>query len=139
MSDWQSPDLDDAKLARLHEIEAELIELLPASIAPRMTKEDIANLTQDQASRIRIAVRRQLLFQLLYQEYHWHEMDDCGDYLTAATDNWASLFDNLWSNDFQNEIEETQKFLLDHEAYPLGGSDGEIRYDILPEGWDEVA
>jgi hypothetical protein len=136
-SNWNSPDLDEAKIARLHEIEAELIDLLPVTVAPRITKEEVANLTQDQAARIRIATRRMLMFQLLYQEYHWHEMDDCGDYLTAATDNWANLYGALFMNDFQDEISETQKFLLDYDAYPIGGCDGEIRQDILPDGWED--
>lgn len=132
---WSAPDLDDDKLDRVKEIAKELGELFPAPTA--LTKEDVANLTEAQAEMVRIHTRRALLHQLLFQEFHMHEMDDCGDYLTAATDNWAALFNNLWSNDFQDEVEETKKFLTDFDAYPEGGSDGEVRYDLIPWHFDE--
>jgi len=129
---WQSPDLNEAQINRLQGIYKELSEIFPDPIKVDNTN----NMTPEQAALVRIAVRRNLLMTLLSQEYHWHEVDDCGDYLTAATDNWSALYSNLWNDDFQDEIGETRKFLTDFDAYPIGGSDGEIRHDILPEGWE---
>jgi hypothetical protein len=133
---WVAPDLTEEQQHRVDQLLNELEELLPQPV--QLTVEDIRNLTEEQAQAVRIATRRMLVFQLLHQERHWHELDDCGDYLTAATENWAALYGNLWSNDFQNEVEETKAFLTDSEKYPEGGCDGEIRYSLLPVGEEEI-
>lgn len=132
---WEAPNLNDDGVATIRRIEEELTELW--GDPKKLTAEEIDNLTEEQAVEVRIATRRMLVFQLLLQEYHMHELDDCGDYLMAATENWFSLFNNLWSNDFQNEVEETKKFLTDLEAYPAGGCDGEIRYALI-ENFDGI-
>jgi hypothetical protein len=126
---WQAPDLNDEGLRTIQRIQNELGELWKAP--KKLTAEEIQNLTPEQAMAVRIHVRRVLVFQLLFQEYHMHEMDDCGDYLSAATDNWYCLFTNLWNNDFQDEVEETKRFLKDLNRYPVGGCDGEARIDLV--------
>ena len=126
----EPPDLTNAQIQRIREIYAELREILPAPI-PFKDEEEIKGMSENRAHQVLRDVRRMLLLQLLSQEHHEHEVDDCGDYLIAATDNWSDLFTAIWTNDFQNLIPEIQKFLLDPEAYPWGGCDGEVRHDLL--------
>jgi len=120
----------------LHAITKRLGELLPAPIT--LTMEEIENLTDEQAYDVYRAARRTCLMQLLHQETHEHDMDDCGDYLAAASENWARLFDNLWSNDFQNLAEYVREFLKESPV-EWGGSDGEVRFEILPEAYIDAA
>jgi len=129
---WSAPDLNDEGKAVIDRV---LKDLDGVWAAPRRynTRAEIDSMTNDDAAMIRIATRRLCVTMLLHQELHMHEMDDCGDYLTAATENWATLFDRLWSDDFQDELEITKKFLLDFNEFPLGGCDGEIRHDLLSE------
>ena len=129
-TDWEAPDLTDAQLLRIKGIIEELEEIFP-SPTPFKDEAEIANMTEARAYDVLRATRRLLLHQLLLQEIHEHMVDDCGDYLIAATENWNDLLIQIWQNDFGNLIPETQKFLTDVEAYPLGGSDGEIRHDLL--------
>jgi hypothetical protein len=129
---WTAPDLDEAQLNRIKEIITELEGIWNQPVR-FTTRAEIDSLTQEQAELVRIATRRMLVMQLLHQELHMHELDDCGDYLTAATENWAALFGMLWSDDFQDELPITKKFLLDFNEFPQGGSDGEVRYDLLSE------
>jgi len=138
MSDtlWQSPDLDESKVARLNKLMQELGALLPTNTIHFHDEDAVIAMDEMDALKVRIAVRRMLMFHLLQQEVHLHELDDCGDYLTAATDNWATLYTNLFNNDFQNVLEETQRFLTDFDAYPIGGCDGDVRHDLLPDGWE---
>lgn len=97
--------------------------------------ESVENLTEDQAHQVIRAARRMLLEHLLSQELHEHMLDDCGDYLAAATDGWGWLYGVYFNNDGESAtvIEEVKKFLKVDETYPLGGSDGEIRNDLLTE------
>jgi hypothetical protein len=133
---WVAPDLTEDQLKRVDELISELEDIFPEPV--QLAVEDIRDLTEEQAQMVRLATRRMLVLQLLHQERHWHEMDDCGDYLVAATENWAALYGNLWTDDFQDEVEETKKFLVDSKKYPEGGCDGEIRYSLLPVGEDEI-
>jgi hypothetical protein len=130
---WEAHDLTPEKIQRLQEIHKELEEIFTAPETFE-SMEEIWSLTPKRAEEVRIATRRLLLLTLLTQEYHMHELDDCGDYLIAATENWYLLFNNLWVNDFQNEVSETQEFLTNFEKYPWGGCDGEIRYELFGEG-----
>jgi hypothetical protein len=97
------------------------------------TKEEIENLTDDQAMEVMRYVRRMLLDQLLFQEYHEHMLDDCGDYLTAASDNWTWLHDAYFNNDGEGFTDFVINWLTNEKDYPLGGSDGEARFDLLSE------
>jgi hypothetical protein len=129
---WVAPDLNDKGQAVVQNV---LKELDGVWATPRRynTRAEIDAITSDDAAIIRIAVRRMCVMQLLHQELHMHEMDDCGDDLVAATENWAALYGRLFTDDFQNEIEVTKQFLLDFNEFPLGGCDGEIRYALLSE------
>ena len=117
-------------------IEGMLAEVLPSPIVFSSRKE-IEELTWEQAMEVIRAARRMLLTQLLYQEYHEHMGDDCGDYLQAACENWHYL----WTTYFDNDGDETivvntiKDWLLnpDDPIYGLGGCDGEIRYNLLTE------
>jgi hypothetical protein len=129
---WSAPDLNDEGKAVIDRVIKDL-DGVWASPRRYNTRAEIDAMTSDDAAIIRIAVRRMLAMHLLHQELHMHEMDDCGDYLTAATDNWATLYSRLWSDDFQNEIEVTQQFLTDFNEFPLMGSDGDVRYDLLSD------
>jgi hypothetical protein len=122
--------------------ESELARVFPEP--PKLNPSDIANLTPEQAQHVYRATRRALLFQLLYQEYHEHVLDDCGDYLVAALDNFHRLHMELFNNDFANAVETVQHFLndfcagVDDEdlAYPIQASDGDVRFSILPDPYD---
>lgn len=99
--------------------------------------EDIPNLTEEQAMGVFRATRRMCALHLISQETHEHNLDDCGDYLTAATVNWATLQQALWADDFQDLIPEVKLFLQDFvddrddAKYPREACDGDVRYDIL--------
>ncbi len=119
---------------RIKPIEQGLMEMLPD---PPMfhTRDQIDNLTYEKALEVIRAARRMLLMTLLTQEHHEHMLDDCGDDLAAATDNWATLHRAYFANDgdpdhVRNDV---QKWLLDADNQGLGGSDGEIRFVILSE------
>jgi hypothetical protein len=129
---WSAPDLDEKGAATIDRVLKDLNGVWKD--VPRFTSQaEIDAIDIEAAGRIRIAVRRMCVMQLLHQELHMHEMDDCGDYLVAATDNWATLFSRLWNDDFQNEIEVTKQFLTDFNEFPLMGCDGEIRHDLLSD------
>lgn len=108
------------------------------------SREEVEALTFDQAMNVLASARECLIEQLISQRTHAHLLDDCGDYLTAATDNWAKLYGAYFNNDGDEIffVREVKKFLLtfpnDHNNdpdgfdYPYGGSDGEIRFTLVP-------
>ena len=137
-------DRESPEASTITTAESELARVFPDP--PRLSPDDIANLTPEQAQLIYRATRRALLFQLLAQETHEHVLDDCGDYLVAALDNFHKLHMQLWGNDFVNAVETVQHFLNDFCAgvdgeeleYPIQASDGDIRFSILPDPFDSV-
>lgn len=123
---------DDARRDDLLRAEKALLRLLPDP--PHFTTRDqIMAMTDDEAMRVMRAARRMLMTQLLYQEYHEHMLDDCGDYLAAATENWANLHAAYFDNDGAGFTTFVQTWLLDADNFPLGGSDGEVRFSLLDE------
>jgi hypothetical protein len=103
--------------------------------------DEIRNMTDEQADDVLRFVRRELLNQLMFQEYHEHMLDDCGDYLTAATDGWNYLHDAYFTNDGTDFTSYVQAYLLarhDDDQYPWGGCDGEARYALLSEELTEA-
>lgn len=52
---------------------------------------DVMTMTEDQAMLVLRSARRYLLHDLLHQEVSEGMLDDSGDDLTAATDNWAAI------------------------------------------------
>jgi hypothetical protein len=128
---WQSPDLTPDQLEEVQQIYARLAEIFPDPVV--ITEEDLhKGLTEDQAWAVHMAARRMLLLQLLSQEYHRHVMDDCGDYLAAATDGWTAVFTDAWTDDFQFYPAHIKTYLTDRDRYPEGGCDGEVRLSIVP-------
>lgn len=99
--------------------------------------EQLESLTEEQAMDIMRLARRRLLNLLIGQEYHEHMTDDCGDDLQAATENWWYLWKSYFDNDGTDYVGYVRNWLMnpdDEDCGPtLGGSDGEIRYDILTE------
>ena len=97
--------------------------------------ESVDSLDFREACEVVRAARRMLLIHLIGQETHEHMLDDCGDYLTAATDNWNYLHGIYFNNDGDEAvlIAEVKKFLKAEEPYAMGGCDGDIRFDILTE------
>lgn len=126
----ETPDMTVEQIDLVCDLAEALFKALPDPV--RLTEEQIENLSEEDARHVLRAVRRACVTQLLMQEYHEHELDDCGDYLYAASENWFKLFNNVWVNDFTGWVDEVKKFLTDFEAYPEGGSDGEVRFAILP-------
>lgn len=113
-------------------IETRLMEILPS---PPMfhTRDQIENLTHPQAMEVMRAARRMLLMTLLTQEHHEHMLDDCGDDLSAATDNWEALHGLYFNNDGTDFEVHVKNWLLDEDHVGLGGCDGEIRHNLLSE------
>lgn len=109
-----------------------LEEVLPKPILFE-ARSEIENLTDEQAWEVMRAVRRALLMQLLHQEYHEHMLDDCGDYLEAASFNWNHIWNEFFMNDGEGFTERVKKWLLNETGEGLLGSDGEIRFDLIAE------
>lgn len=98
--------------------------------------EDMDTLTDAEALEIvSMAAERQLSMLHTYRE--GYGLDDRGDYLAAATDNYNRLFHAYWDNDGVSEpfVEAVKAFLKDKED--IGGSDGEIRFDLFTERFME--
>jgi hypothetical protein len=129
-SNWQAPDLSIEELATIEKITQRLSEMFPDPTP--IPQEDLdRGLTEEQAWAVHRAARRMLLIHLLHQEIHQHVMDDCGDYLTAATDGWNYVFTEAWMNDFQGYPDHIKAYLTDLERYPEGGCDGEVRLSLV--------
>jgi hypothetical protein len=122
---------DEATSVRIRNVYAELHEILvpPAAFS---TDDEIRALTYDQAYDILIFVRRNLMMELLSQETHNHMTDDCGDYLSAASDAWHDLFEayDLGWHDQAAFTRHVRDWLLSTD---LGGCDGEPRYSLLSD------
>lgn len=103
--------------------------------------DQIDNLDHETAKKVIQAARRKLLFQLLSMETHEHWFDDCGDDLQIATENWAYLHDLYFGSDGDPEtvIQGVKQWLdprernKEDDVHSFGGSDGEIRFDLLSE------
>ena len=129
---WTAPDRTKEQLDRIRAIDAELADM-DKDIKPMFNSvADIDALTDDQAYTIYRYARRMLISQLLYQEYHYHNVDDCGDYLDAATQAWTHLHDAHFMNDGTDFTEHVKAWLKDKDS--IGGCDGEIRYNLFTEG-----
>lgn len=109
----------------------------------RMTREHIRDgLTYDEAISV-IEHARDLLTTILEEDKtHHHWLDDCGDYMAAATENWTRLFALYFDNDGDEKavIDGVKAFLL---ASPndWGASDGEIRFAVVDfdeEAWWQI-
>lgn len=126
---------DEKTSQKLLGIEQEIQEILEFPPTTFKTEKDIDNLTVEQAEMVIREARRMMLKQALYQETHEHWLDDCGDYLEAATYNWNALYqDVFFMNDGQEEaVIDGVKSFLKMQGFPLGGSDGEIRHYLLSE------
>ena len=99
------------------------------------TDADIEALDNDGALNVLRCTRRVLVSSLLHQESHEHMTDDCGDYLTAALDGFAWLFDAYESapsnEDFVSSVKAYLRF--DEARYPEGACDGDARYAMLSQ------
>jgi len=126
-----SPENDE-----LLDITERLSKLLPKPIA--LTLEGVEELTDEQAYDVYRAVRRTALMQLLFQETHEHDLDDCGDYLAAAIYNLNTVFEIGFTNDFENFANDIRTWLKE-SPIEWGGSDGEVRFEILPEAYVNAA
>ena len=127
-ANWSAPDLTAEAKAEVQAIAERLTQLFPA---PPWV--DPNNLTEEDAYTVMRAARRMLVVQLLAQEYHQHMMDDCGDYLAAATWGWQAVFADAWNDDFQGYTDHIRTYLTDLEKYPPGGCDGEVRHALISD------
>lgn len=128
-----TPNLSKHDLATVAVVNAHLERVLGQVPTMFRTQEDIANLTYDQALWCMRWARRTLLSHLLHQELHEHMEDDCGDYLSAATDNW-NFFWEAWDQGDGTEasfVATVKEWLQDAET--IGGCDGEVRFDLVSE------
>ena len=103
------------------------------------SKGEVEALTDEQAMAVLDVVRETLIDTLEAQRNHPHLLDDCGDYLFAATDNWTHLFGRYFNNDGNDFTPYVKQWLL----APLddwGASDGEARFVLCPftvDEWEE--
>ena len=125
---------DDERREAIRFHERELAKLIPDPV--KLTLQQVDVLTEEQALEVLHAARRAMLFQGLMQETHDHLGDDCGDYLEAATSNWNTLWEAFFNSDGADIVEAVKLFLRETPD-GWGGSDGEIRFSILPEeAWE---
>lgn len=126
-----TPGLTDHDLATVAVVNGHLEKTFGEVPVMFRTQEDIANLTYDQAMWCMRWARRTLLSHLLHQELHEHMLDDCGDYLSAATDNWEHLFNYYFNTDGDEAsfVAAVKDWL--QRAEDIGGCDGEIRFDLV--------
>jgi len=100
------------------------------------SREEVEALTFDEARDVICDARDLLRAELDDDVEHMHWLDDCGDYLFAAIDNYHMLWTYYWENDGDKEavIARVKDFLLSPQdgLFPYGGSDGEIRLTIVP-------
>ena len=95
-------------------------------------QDEVKDLNYIQAVEIVRYARRVLVLQLLSQETHEHWLDDCGDYLIAATENWYTLFTEVWGADLDEaETVRIVKEFMQQEPVEWLGSDGEIRFSLF--------
>ena len=127
---WAPSDMTDDKAAKVADMHKALGELLPDPSFRFNTEEEVRNMTDEQADLVVDYARRMLVSQLLMCEYHRHMGDDCGDYIEAATELWHVIWNEGWGNDWQGWRDALANVLL---TTPMGGCDGEIRYDIFSE------
>jgi hypothetical protein len=104
-----------------------------------LTREQIDSLTYDQARDV-IRAARDLLEVMLNHDRttHEHWSDDCGDYMEAATQNWTRLWNVYFDNDGTEAevIKGVREFLTESPDEWLA-CDGDVRFDILPEIYNE--
>lgn len=100
------------------------------------SREEVEALTDAQAVAVLDAAREKLIEQLTAQRTHPHLLDDCGDYLAAATDNWSRLFHNYWNHDGEGFVNYVRQFLLESPD-EWGGADGEVRFELVRFAWGD--
>lgn len=96
---------------------------------------EVDSLTHDEALEI-LQMAADTLQQVM--SHGPYGLDDQGDYLNAAIENYHYLFNAYWANDGDPQAlhDAVVKWLKDPE---WGGSDGEIRHDLFTERWQEEA
>lgn len=130
-------DITDAGIqlvGQLSDLEKKLTLLIPDPI-PFTSREEVEEMDEARARDVLRVVRRKLMFHLLNQETHEHMSDDCGDYLAAASDNWSTLWNGYNLSDGTDLVAITKRWLLsdpNEGEFPWGGSDGEIRFTLVP-------
>lgn len=102
------------------------------------SRDDITNLTPEQADLVLELARQNLADQLYTQNEHHHLLDDCGDYLYASTTIWSVLFNHYWENDGDPDIfTQVVKDFLTFGLIPELACDGDIRFSLIEENLRE--
>lgn len=98
------------------------------------TEAQIDALTEEQAIEILHKARHTLIEHLQGQDSHPHLLDDCGDYLNAATLSWGHLFEAFWSNDGDPvRFTDAVKAYLRFDTLEELACDGDTRFEVLSE------
>jgi len=93
--------------------------------------DDVEGLTDEQALAIVQLAADKLTAHLTLRSV---ALDDSGDYLAAAADNYHRLFHAYWDNDGDSAtfVQAVKDFLFEpHDEW--GGCDGDIRFDVFEE------
>lgn len=94
------------------------------------TPADVKGLTEAQARAVIDFARDRV--QSILVSAPSHALDDEGDYLAAAIDNYHYLFHCYWDNDGAYVFVEEIRDWLMRSPDTWGGSDGEIRFELCP-------
>jgi hypothetical protein len=95
-----------------------------------MIRTTIENLTDEEARAVLDAASFKVAE--MTATYGAYGLDDRGDYLAAAIDNYHRLFHAYWDNDGDSKAFVTEvKNFLSEPVNEWGGSDGEIRFAVL--------
>ena len=97
--------------------------------------EEVDTLTEDEALSI---VQRQFELLVGLGQHAVVGLDDTGDYLAAAIDNYHDLFHLYWDNDGTGFREAVVEWLLT-PAYDWGGTDGEVRFEVFTEAYVDAS
>lgn len=100
------------------------------------SKEDVDTLTDEEALEV-VANAGAILIDSI-QSYGAVALDDRGDYLSSAIENYHRLFDLYWTNDGQNPafLEGVKQFLRE-EPHAWLASDGDLRFNVFTNEYIE--
>jgi hypothetical protein len=95
------------------------------------SKEDVEELTDVEALEIIRQARERLVNTTSYSPY---ALDDGGDYINAAIENYAAVFGFYWDNDGDHTaFLAAMKQWLREPTEGWGATDGEIRFDLFTQ------
>jgi chitinase len=103
------------------------------------TRYEVESLMDDEALEIVRMAHERLMLVTMNGELPY-ALDDSGDYINAAIENYHDLFRMYWDNDGDPTafVAAVKKWLLT-PTIEWGATDGEIRYSLFVQDYDDMA